>query len=91
MQKYSFGSQYFKLIRDPLHLQALAVEFFHTHGVESSDGKSELRTFMESQGYSVRAEVTHSGGRANDLIFVQDGFKPDVKLYNIHNKKRVTT
>ncbi len=44
----------------------MTVEFHHT-----TQGKEELRSYVESKGYKTVTEVTHPGNLANDFVFVK--------------------
>ncbi len=50
---------------DKLNIRVLTVEF--THG---SNGKDEILSFMEAQGYKTVMSVVHPKKIANDLVFV---------------------
>ena len=65
--------------------QALSVEYSHV-GEQTRGDKNEMVTFMESNGYEVRAAVTNKRNLANDYIFVKKGFKPEVQLGDIHTQ-----
>ncbi|RXG51476.1 Protein Star [Armadillidium vulgare] len=49
---------------DKVNITTLSVEYIHGKG-----GKEGVKSFMESKGYKVYAEVTFKGSLANDFIF----------------------
>ena len=59
------------------------MEYIH---IDGDDDKNSLRDFMTEKGYTVRAEITDGNWRANDYIFVKQGFNEDIKLPNIRTK-----
>ena len=54
--------------------------------VSGKSGTDDLTTFMESNGYEMRATVKNHKRLAWDYIFVKKGFKTEVKLENIESR-----